>query len=146
MEELRFMDILGELRNQCTARDEKIRRSLSLSEAEYKALLILSCEDHVTCQEVASRMNLSLSRASRVIERLFEKGLAKREGCTSDRRCKRVWLTGKGKEVRSEIENQIQRCESTLLKKIANAEIRLPRFRKDLKNLITSLDEVNEEI
>ncbi|MGD9347679.1 MAG: MarR family transcriptional regulator, partial [Candidatus Aminicenantes bacterium] len=77
-----LVDILSELRKKCSDNEERIRISLDLSEAEYNGLLCLNNDEKVTCQEFSERMGLSVSRGSRVIDMLFEKGYLDRVDCS----------------------------------------------------------------
>lgn len=129
-----LVDILTDLRKECEAQDKKVRRSLSLSEAEYNGLLCLKEDEKITCQEFSERMDLSISRGSRVIDKLFEKGYLDRLGCSEDRRCKYVELTEKGITVRRKIEKQRQDCEQKLA--VDYSDQKLTMLKKELRRLV----------
>jgi MarR family 2-MHQ and catechol resistance regulon transcriptional repressor len=130
----KLVDILEDLRKECETHEEKVRRSLDLSEAEYNGLLCLSEGEKITCQEFSERMNLSVSRGSRVIEKLFEKGYLDRLDCPEDRRCKNVELTNDGVSIRRKIDKQRQDCEQKLAADYS--EQKLTMLRKELRRLI----------
>jgi DNA-binding MarR family transcriptional regulator len=131
----KLVDILEDLRKECEAHEAKIRKSLDLSEAEYNGLLSLNKNEKITCQEFSERMRLSVSRGSRVIDMLFERGYLNRVDCTADRRCKNVRLTDIGAEVRRNIENQRQDYEHILAS--GYSEQKLTMLKKELRRLIT---------
>ena len=134
MKEEKLVDILGDLRKKCEAYEAKIRKSLDLSEAEYTGLLSLNKNEKITCQEFSERMRLSVSRGSRVIDKLFERGYLNRVDCSEDRRCKNVRLTDNGAEVRRKIDVQRQNCEHILT--AGHSEKKLTTLKKELRRLI----------
>lgn len=134
MNEGKLVDILDELKKECVANEEKIRRSLDLSEAEYNGLLCLNKGEKITCQEFSARMNLSVSRGSRVIDMLFEKGYLDRVDCFEDRRCKNVKLTRNGAAIRRKIDSHRQDREQKLAADYS--EQKLAMLKKELRRLI----------
>jgi DNA-binding MarR family transcriptional regulator len=134
--EISLIDILTELKKECAASEEKIRRSLDLSEAEYNGLLCLNKSEKITCQEFSERMNLSVSRGSRVIDMLFEKGYLDRVDCFEDRRCKHIEITKSGIKVRRKIDKQRQACEQKLAADYS--EQKLVMLKKELRRLIVN--------
>lgn len=134
MNEGKLVDILDELKKECVANEEKIRRSLDLSEAEYNGLLCLNKGEKITCQEFSARMNLSVSRGSRVIDMLFEKGYLDRVDCFEDRRCKNVKLTNNGAAIRRKIDSHRQDREQKLAADYS--EQKLAMLKKELRRLI----------
>ena len=129
-----LLDVLSELRKECAAFEERIMKSLDLSEAEYNGLLCLDKDEKITCQEYSKRMSLSVSRGSRVIDQLFKKGYLDRVDCSEDRRCKNVKLTRDGVEIRLEIEKQRQECEQKLAEDYSDQK--LTNLKKDLRRLV----------
>jgi len=134
LNEGKLVDILDELKKECVANEEKIRRSLDLSEAEYNGLLCLNKGEKITCQEFSARMNLSVSRGSRVIDMLFEKGYLDRVDCFEDRRCKNVKLTRNGAAIRRKIDSHRQDREQKLAADYS--EQKLAMLKKELRRLI----------
>jgi DNA-binding MarR family transcriptional regulator len=130
----KLVDILGDLKKECEAHEQKIRKSLSLSEAEYNGLLCFNKGEKITCQEFSERMNLSISRGSRVIEKLFAKNYLDRVDCSDDRRCKHVELTKSGVTVRRKIDSQRQDCEQKLAADCSDQKLTM--LKKELRRLI----------
>jgi len=129
-------DILEILAARCREQEAGIRERLRLSPAEYHGLRRLPPDEMVTCRELARRMGLSLSRGSRVIDRLFQRGYVRRSECNADRRCKFLSLTRQGKKVRERIDAMRAECEDRLLKDYSRA--RLTGLKKELMDLTTA--------
>jgi len=81
-------------------------------------------------------MGLSLSRGSRVIDRLFSHGYVQRSDCAADRRCKPVRLTKQGENVREQIQALRGECEDRIFKDYSQA--RLTGLKKELKELVAA--------
>ena len=128
-----LLDIIGKIREKCLAKEEEIRQVLNLTETEYRGLLCLNRNERITCQEFSARMNLSVSRGSRVIDRLYAGGYIDRIDLSSDRRCKNIWLTNTGHAVRNQIDKHRQRCEENLISGYSETKIRM--IKKELGNL-----------
>ncbi len=141
MAEQKLWDVLQKLRASCYVSEENIRTQLSLSYAEYFAIGNMQKGEKVTCQELADRLQLSISRCSRIVDRLHSKGFLERVDCLSDRRCKNLSLTAKGINTKSRIDNLRNECESRL--SAVYPEKKLKVLLKELENLIQQLDVQN---
>ena len=130
----KLIDIVEKIRGKCLAKEEEIRQALKLTETEYIGLLCFESKERITCQEFSARMNLSVSRGSRVIDRLFDEGYIERADLSSDRRCKNIWLTKKGGTCRRRIEEQRQLCEEKLTSDYSETKIK--KLKKELWDLI----------
>lgn len=133
----KFIAILGEIGKGVLAFESKIRMKLGLSEAEFNGILCIGESEKMTCQEFSKRMNLSVSRGSRVVERLCAKQYIERVDCDADRRCKHVWLTEEGKRIRRMVEEDIQDFEDTLTAGYPDAKLLL--LKGDLQRLCEKL-------
>lgn len=114
MDDENFFDLIRRISHKCREREDRVKRKFALSPAEYEALISLQGRERVTCREFSSRMNLSVSRGSRVIDKLYAHGLIERTDLDSDRRCKNIWLTSKGQEIREGIRLEMAYCEENL--------------------------------
>lgn len=133
MADERLVAILGKIGQGISAHEAGIRKKLGLSEAEYKGFFCISEEEKITCQEFAKRMDLSVSRGSRVIDRLCTKKYIERVDCEADRRCKNIWLTKKGKTIHQIIANETRKLEEILTAGYPGAKLVL--LKSDLKRL-----------
>jgi DNA-binding MarR family transcriptional regulator len=124
------------LNRGCLAQEAEIRGLLRLSPSEYVALRRLRPHETVICQDLARRMRLSLSRASRVIDRLSSRGFVERLDCAADRRCRSLRLTGQGRVVKERIEALRDECESRILRGYSKS--RLDGLKKELGDLVAA--------
>jgi DNA-binding MarR family transcriptional regulator len=129
--------LLGEIGQKILAYEDGMRKKLDLSEAEYKGLKSIENKEKITCQEFSKRMRLSLSRGSRVVDRLFHKKFIERIDCPTDRRCKNVWLTKKGALIRKKIKREIKKWESALTADYS--EKKFEQLRNDLEKIARKL-------
>src|SRR6059036_1240905 len=84
--------------------DVHVRRvadQLGLTPTQVVALRELS--DPITARELATRMSCEPSNATFVLDRLEERGLAKRQPHPTDRRAKRIVLTAAGRRHRATV-------------------------------------------
>lgn len=139
MTEKRLWDVLQKLRDTCILSEEKIRGALNLSHAEYYAVGCMQKGERVTCQELANRMGLSLSRCSRIVDRLHDKGFILRADCPSDRRCKQLGLSTKGVHTNKEIEQLRNECEARLSEAYPGDKLKI--LFQELEDLILRLEE-----
>lgn len=132
-----FLETVEAIGILCQEQKAKICSQLRLSPAEYHGLKSLVPHEKLKCQELARRMNLSLSRCSRIIDRLTLRGYLLRSDCSSDRRCKSIVLTEKGNEVHQRIQALRRECEDRLLTGYAESD--LAALKQDLDKLLVSL-------
>ena len=137
MTEESMIAILGEIGKRILIHENKIKKRLDLSGAEFGGILCINDGEKITCQEFSKRMGLSISRGSRVIDRLVAKKYIKRVDCDADRRCKNIWFTEKGKKVRQMIAEEIQHIEDVLTSGYPDAKLML--LKGDLKRLCRKL-------
>ncbi len=140
MTEEKLWDILLSVKQNCFEQEEKIKKKLGLTDSEYRGLAALDFDEKISCQEFSLRLSLSLSRGSRVIDRLFAAGFLNRADCSADRRCKRLWLTSKGKKVRIRIAQDSSDCEDKITKKFSKS--RLESLKNELRKLNNEMKEI----
>ena len=92
---IRIIDLVIALKSSCMIKEENIREEFSLSPAEYRGILSINAGDVVKGNELAGKMGLSVSRGSRVIEKMTCNGYLKRTGNNKDRRCITITLAEK---------------------------------------------------
>ncbi len=130
---IRLIDLVIALKHSCMLKEDSIREEFSLSPAEYRGILAINPAEALTAGEISSKMGLSVSRGSRVIEKLTKNGYLKRTGDSNDRRCLKIALADKGQKVRSKIDKMLDRCEKEFESKLPKSEI---------KSFINSLDKL----
>ncbi len=79
--------------------DAQLLRDADLTHFDYFTLSILSASEHHTLRmsELASLTNATLPRLSRVVTKLEERGLVRREPCPHDRRATNAVITQDGR-------------------------------------------------
>jgi len=77
--------------------------SWGLSRSECHVLEVIALGDALSVNEVASRIRLNKSTASRVLQSLQEKKLVRRSDCKDDRRSVSIAVTAKGLSLWKEI-------------------------------------------
>ena len=81
-----------------------------ISPEQYNVLRILRGQNGVptTVSSIQDRMLNKMSNASRLVEKLKNKALVKRDECPNDRRQVDVMITEKGLELLSVLQNQVE--------------------------------------
>jgi len=118
------------LKRLCTLQEDEIRGTFDLSPAEYHGLCSLLPGEHVICRELSQRMDLSVSRGSRVIEKLVAKGFLSVQSTHSDRRRQELTLTPKGVEFRRKIDARKRECEQQIISNLK--PLHLSRIKQSL--------------
>ena len=130
---VRIIDLVIALKHSCLVKEDSIREEFSLSPAEYRGILSINQGEAVKGIELSEKMGLSISRGSRVIEKLTKKGYLKRTGNSNDRRCLTIALADKGLKVKNKIDKMLDQCEQEF-------ESRIPK--SEIKSFINSLDKL----
>lgn len=138
MEDAGLFDLLMSLSQKYAKKEQKIRKQLQLSPAQYLALRSLGSKEKTSCKEFSQRLTLSVSRGSRIIDKLYERGYVQRVDCQEDRRCKTIWLTKQGVTVRQKIHQHLREYENLLLSNYSR------KNRENLKLIIRELIEKAE--
>ena len=68
--EKKIIDLIFELKSGCGEKEDSIRSKLKLSPAEFRGIIALTPKNVISCKVLCSKMGLSASRGSRVVEKL----------------------------------------------------------------------------
>ncbi|AWW31164.1 MarR family transcriptional regulator [Echinicola strongylocentroti] len=92
-------------------RQGKLFKPHGLSPEQYNVLRILRGHhpEPITVSSIQDRMLNKMSNASRLVEKLKQKGLAERKECPSDRRQVDITITPKGKQLLDQLDEDIQK-------------------------------------
>jgi DNA-binding MarR family transcriptional regulator len=112
--EKRIIDYIMEIKSQCRF-EEEIGGECELTSREVTCLSVIAPGERLTAGDLAARMSLSPSRASRVITSVREKGLLLEGFDPRDRRAVSISLTPAGVVVAGKIESKKNECETRLL-------------------------------
>lgn len=85
---------------------ESFSGGASISKPELLALEVISREEWLMMSDIGRKLDISLSTATGIIDRLIDKKLVNRERNGGDRRVVRVVLTNKGKKTNQEYQKQ----------------------------------------
>ncbi len=132
-----IIDLIIDLKYKCSQSEIDIVDKLSLSQSDYQAINKINFKEIISCNDLADRMCLSLSRISRIIENLVKKDLITREESKDDRRIKLVALTENGFKIKKEIERYKKDCEKKITKAFNESEIKSLELK--IKKLIEVL-------
>lgn len=119
----RIVDLIMSLKSKCLQKEESIRSEFGLSPAEYRGILAMSPDKPCNCNTLSRTMGLSVSRSSRVIEKLIKNKYLNHDKLESDRRNMVLTLAPKGIRVRKKIESMLEECESTIQSRLSKLEI-----------------------
>lgn len=117
------IDLLYELKRKCISSDAEFSSHLKISESEYNFFVVVSQCKTLSSKAIAEKMQLSLSRVSRVIDKLVKNGYIRRTIDESDRRNILIELTKKGLDLKSEIDAYRNSCEERLISNLPAKEL-----------------------
>ena len=129
--EKRLVDCILELKSQCRF-EEEIGGECELTLPEVRCVGALLPGEQVSAGDLADRLSLSPSRASRVITGVREKGLLSEGLDLEDRRAVSISLTPSGESMRKLIEKKKNECERRLLGKFRGEQERAVRMGLDV--------------
>ena len=132
---MKIIEAISILKNSCLENDEIIRKELNLSPAEMNGLLRLEKNECLNCQALSKKLGLSVSRGSRVINKLIEKGYFEESKEESDKRCSKIKLSDTGIKIKSKLNDLIDQCEKKIISKMKKSEIK--NVKDTLEKLIS---------
>ncbi|MCK4766510.1 MAG: MarR family transcriptional regulator [Candidatus Aminicenantes bacterium] len=129
----RLIDLIEQLKARCVDNESVIMAEADLSPAEYNGISALEPEEEVCGSTLSRKMNLSPSRASRVIDKLVRNGYFLRECDSEDRRRCTISLAEKGILVKRRIEEIKRECEDRVIQGLSTKERKY--FTSSLKKI-----------
>lgn len=118
-----FFELILAIKRKCQCNEERIRREVGLSQAQFNGLLALDGGREVSGCQFAEGMGLSPSRGSRVLNALVVAGYVKTRGSPDDRRTVLISLTARGRQMREKIIHCAATCEERMRQGLDPAEI-----------------------
>ena len=131
----RIIDLILGIKGKCLDKEESIRQEFKLSPAEYRGILAMTPGQPCNCNALSKNMGLSVSRGSRVVEKLIKHKYLEQKISKEDRRNVILKLAPKGTRVRKKIEVVLNECEQTIQKKLSVSE------KKDTIKLFHKLED-----
>ena len=132
-----LVNLIFKLKASCVANEANIMTEAGLSPAEYNGIAAMEPNEMVCGNTLSQKMNLSPSRASRVVEKMVQNGYLMRETDPVDRRKCNITLAEKGVKVKQEIENLKSACEKNIRKHLSKDEVNI--ISNSLKKIIAAL-------
>lgn len=130
----RIIDLIISLKSKCLDKEESIRTEFGLSPAEYRGILAMTPSEPCNCNALSKTMGLSVSRGSRIIEKLIRNKYIQQETSKTDRRNIILKLAPRGVRVRKKIEEMLTDCENKIESKLSDSEI------KNIINLFNKIE------
>lgn len=121
----KLVNLIIELKQSCRDTEKSITDKMGITGAEYHCLKIIPVAASLGCSELAESMNLSPSRASRIIDGMVDKKLLERKIAEDDRRRNELNLTEKGRRIKKQIDQELNDCENLLKNNLSEQQIDL---------------------
>lgn len=101
-----------------------VLKQYDLSSQQFNVLRILrgSSPKPLNLLDIQERMMDKMSNATRLVEKLRQKGLLTREQCDSNRRKVEIEITEKGKALLLELDPIMEKSQQEIMKKLTKAE------------------------
>jgi DNA-binding MarR family transcriptional regulator len=117
------------------ARIDSLLKPYDISSQQYNVLRILRGQQgqSINLYEIQERMLNRMSNATRLVEKLRQKGLVTRELCEKNRRKVEISITDKGLQLLEKLDPLMQQLEENLFKDVSEAEA---------ENLSNTLDSI----
>ena len=135
----KMADLTYKLLENCTEKQEYIAEKLNLSISEFRCLRSFYIDTTLSVKELASRMNLTSSRLTRIIDGLVAKNFVTRTINAEDRRVMDVALTKDGFSVTRRLNTDYVSIHEQILDKIPqNSRAAVIRALDDLSNAMSA--------
>ncbi|MBN2236412.1 MAG: MarR family transcriptional regulator [Bacteroidales bacterium] len=133
MESTNILDLIDQLKRKCEVNDDELMNEHQLTLAEFNFFQIYKANQVLSCESLANQMNLSLSRVSRVVDKLVVDGFLNRKQNSIDKRAVRLSITEKGLKMHHKIRNNRIECEKNIRQKLR------PEESKELESSLNHL-------
>lgn len=115
---LLLAELTSELFSNCSEKEARYTSQFNVSVVEAKALRTLFEHESLTVNQLASELNLTSSRVTRICDNLVKKNLLIREIDDNDRRIFNLSLTEKGKKLTSDLIEGYRKIHEEILESI----------------------------
>jgi len=126
----KLFELIMILKKKCLRTEESIRSELNLTPGEFNGLLTIEEGEKIPGLIFANRMDLSPSRASRVINRLVDRGYMELKTPKKDRRSIEASLTNEGVQMRKIVFEKMTQCENRITAQLSINQVK--KIRKAL--------------
>ncbi|MEN8118734.1 MAG: MarR family transcriptional regulator [Bacteroidota bacterium] len=133
----KVVDLLNQLKKKCLELDLICMKEHNISDSEYNFFLIVSDCKRLNSKSIAEKMGLSLSRTSRIIDKLVNNGLIERDHNIKDRRIINIRLSKKGIDLKTKIDNFRIECETRITENIPASKLNI--IKESFEDIINVL-------
>jgi len=140
----RLQTLVQEMVKCCEDRRIYENKSLGLPYAEIRCLLLFDGEQYLTVNEIARRMDVAKSRATKLVRGLLDKGYLERTEDPRDTRVKLINTTDAGKKKIKEVEDFHLQIHKELINLISPED--RSRMLGYLEMLRNSMEEIKQKL
>lgn len=133
----KMMDLIFRLKSKCIENETEIMKESKLSQSEFNGIVKMNPGELISGKHFSEKLDLSPSRASRIVERMVQKGFLLRNFDSRDRRKCQIALSNRGLEIKRQIELMRSSCEKKFQKMFSPQEIQ--SFTRSIKKTIKIL-------
>lgn len=128
-----LIGLVRAMRDCCQRQEGEMCQKLGLNVSQFACLLAMPETAELTVQQVAKAMDLSASRASRIVDSLVQEGLLQRKSSSHDRRQQYLSLSPAGRAKWQMACLLLAECEEKLLSHLSTQK------SKELEKLLTAV-------
>ena len=121
----KLIDTVFDIGRQCLLQRKGISVKADISQVDFVVIDLLDSDGKLSCNDLSKRMGLSVSRSSRIVDRLLHKGYVLRKTNPQNRRAVQIYLSQKGKKLKKNIEKLKGECEKKIFGGIDAKEIEI---------------------
>lgn len=112
-------NLLQQIMSSCQRKDNNHASRFDVSPSECRTMRVFQPGESLTMKELSQRMDLAMSRMTRIVDGLVEKKLVERATDPNDRRVCLVHLTSLGNELVTEMETTYLAMNQKVLESVA---------------------------
>jgi DNA-binding MarR family transcriptional regulator len=116
------MDLMQSLQRCMQERAQLHGERFGLPDAELRCVLLFDGSPYLTPKFIATRLNVTKSRVTRILEGLARKGLVDRSPDPADSRSQLIRLSSSGAALREEIDAFVRETHAGVLDQLAPSE------------------------
>jgi MarR family transcriptional regulator, organic hydroperoxide resistance regulator len=128
-----LINLVRAMRDCCQRQEGEICQKLGINVSQFACLLVMPETGELTIHQVAKAMELSPSRASRVVDSLVQENLLERKTSAQDRRQQDICLTSAGLSKWQTARLLLRECEQKLLTHLSTQK------SQELEKLLTAV-------
>lgn len=110
----KLIDTVFDIGMQCLLQRQGISLKADISQVDFVVIDLLGDDEKLSCKDLSKRMGLSVSRSSRIVDRLLHKGYLLREINPTNRRAVQIYLSRTGIKLKKNIEKLKNECEKKI--------------------------------